>query len=249
MQILPLMEVAWLRRCGCGGQTRAKLLTLRLARSSASRMSEIERLFVTKVYEAMVRGRGSRLLNDELRVAIHAVAEDDIAGQRWSVENGYKGYTSYASLNDLVWRMPEFAALKEHLDGHVATFVEELDYDLQGQRLELDSIWINVLEHGGVHGAHIHPHSVISGTYYVDVPPGAASIRFEDPRLAMMMAAPVRRTDARAENRTFVAVAPKPGMVLLWESFLRHDVPMNQADTARISVSFNYGLADADDDN
>jgi uncharacterized protein (TIGR02466 family) len=56
----------------------------------------------------------------------------------------------------------------------------------------------------------------------------------------MMMAAPARVKDARADMRSFVYVAPKVGDVLLWESWLRHEVPMNMADDDRISVSFNY---------
>jgi hypothetical protein len=28
--------------------------------------------------------------------------------------------------------------------------------------------------------------------------------------------------------------------VLLWESFVRHEVPLNEADDERISISFNY---------
>jgi uncharacterized protein (TIGR02466 family) len=98
------------------------------------------------------------------------------------------------------------------------------------------------MEQGGVHAAHIHPHAVISGTYYVILPKGAAAIRFEDPRLAMMMAAPPKKRAAARENRTFVTIAPKPGTVLLWESFLRHDVPPNGARGKRISISFNYAL-------
>lgn len=207
-------------------------------------MSQIDTLFVTKIYRAMLRGRGTRTLNDELLAASAAIAADDEAGQRWSEEKGYKGYTSYASLNDLAWRFPEFAALQAHLDEHVAAFALELDYDLGGQPLVLDSLWINVLEPGGAHSAHIHPHSVLSGTYYVEIPRGAGAIRFEDPRHAMMMASPPRKPRARIENRSFVEIAPKPGMVLLWESFLRHEVPRNDSESPRVSISFNYGLAE-----
>ncbi|MFY0614674.1 MAG: 2OG-Fe(II) oxygenase family protein, partial [Hyphomicrobiaceae bacterium] len=91
----------------------------------------------------------------------------------------------------------------------------------------------------------IHPHSVISGTYYVDVPPGSGAIRFEDPRHAMMMAAPPRKVRAKRDNQTFVTIEPKPGLLLLWESWLRHDVPVNNAEAPRLSVSFNYGWGDA----
>ncbi|MEL7117269.1 MAG: TIGR02466 family protein, partial [Pseudomonadota bacterium] len=62
-----------------------------------------------------------------------------------------------------------------------------------------------------------------------------------DPRHAMMMAAPPRVKDAREDMQNFVYIAPKPGDVLLWESWLRHEVPMNMSDDDnRISVSFNY---------
>lgn len=205
-------------------------------------MAQIETVFVTKIYRASLRGRGVRQLNEDLAAAATVFAGDDEAGQRWSSEKGYKGYTSYASLNDLTWRSPEFADLATHLDQHVATFVKDLDFDLGASALALDSLWINILEPGGSHTAHIHPHSVISGTYYVDIPDGAGAIRFEDPRHAMMMAAPPRKARARLENRAFVEVKPKPGMVVLWESWLRHEVMRNDADQPRISISFNYGL-------
>ncbi len=55
-----------------------------------------------------------------------------------------------------------------------------------------------------------------------------------------MMSAPPRRPRAREENRTFLSFEPKPGTLLLWESYLRHEVPVNRARGERISVSFNY---------
>jgi uncharacterized protein (TIGR02466 family) len=72
------------------------------------------------------------------------------------------------------------------------------------------------------------------------VPKGASAIKFEDPRLGFMMAAPPRRPKAAQDNRPFVYVTPSPGTVLLWESFVRHEVPLNEADDERISISFNY---------
>ena len=126
------------------------------------------------------------------------------------------------------------------LSQSVPLFARALDFDLSDKRLVLDDIWINVLPPGGAHGSHIHPHAAISGTYYVATPAGASAIRFEDPRLGLMMAAPPRRRGARPENRTFVSIAPKERSLLMWESWLRHEVPINEAETNRISVSFNY---------
>ena len=143
-------------------------------------------------------------------------------------------------MTDLAWRFPTFKDLVEILDKHVATFAKDLQFELGDKRIKLDSLWINILPTGGVHTSHLHPHSVISGTTYVTMPRGASAIKFEDPRLAMMMAAPMRKSNARDELRHFIYVSPEIGDVLLWESWLRHEVPINLADEERISISFNY---------
>ncbi|HWA23830.1 MAG TPA: TIGR02466 family protein [Caulobacterales bacterium] len=198
----------------------------------------IRSLFVTKLYEARLPRAAA--LNAELAHAMRVTARDDAAGRRWSAEKNYPGYTSYASLNDLSWRAPAFATLQEALDEHVALFARDLDFDLGGRALSLDSLWINIVKPGGQHTGHIHPHSVISGVYYAELPEGAGGLKLEDPRLAMMMAAPPRKARAATEQRTFHYVRPRAGDILLWESWLRHETEPNQAKADRLSVSFNY---------
>jgi uncharacterized protein (TIGR02466 family) len=202
-------------------------------------MATIDTLFVTQLYRAAAAQPGDAFLL-ELDASCRAIAADDAAGRRWCRKNGYPGYTSYASLNDLPWRFPIFKDLKKRLDRHVADFAKALEYDLAGKRIELDSLWINILPEGGVHTSHIHPHSVVSGTIYVAMPDGASAIKFEDPRHAMMMYAPARKAKAAEANRSFVYRAPAVGEVLLWESWLRHEVPVNMSADERITVSFNY---------
>ena len=204
-------------------------------------MSHIQSLFVTRLYRARLAELGKTVDPQELEASCLSIADDDEAGQAWCEENGYPGYTSYASLTDLGWRFPIFKDLVKVLDKHVAEFASDLQFDLGDKKLKLDSLWINILPEGGIHTSHIHPHSVISGTTYVAMPEGASAIKYEDPRSAMMMASPMRVKDARPEMRQFIYVAPDVGDVLLWESWLRHEVPMNMAEEERISVSFNYG--------
>ncbi|MFC6641992.1 MULTISPECIES: TIGR02466 family protein [Sulfitobacter] len=206
-------------------------------------MSNIKSLFATRLYHAALSDHGKPIDTDELAASCFSIAEDDEAGQDWCEENGYAGYTSYASLDDLPYRFPIFKDLVAVLDKHVAAFAKDLDFDLGDRKLVLDSLWLNILPEGGIHTSHIHPHSVISGTTYVTMPEGASAIRFEDPRLPMMMAAPGRVKDTREELRPFIYVAPEAGDVLLWESWLRHEVPMNMIEEDRVSVSFNYNWA------
>lgn len=193
-------------------------------------------LFATLLYEVML---DDRPLLGELAHSIRALAEDDEAGKRWSRDKGYRGYTSYASLNDLPKRDPAFAELQKFLVRHATAFCNDLAFDL-GRKPKLDSLWVNLLKVGGHHSAHIHPHSILSGTLYVEIPNNGGEIRFEDPRLPMMMAAPVRSDDAPEQLRAFVTVPPKAGLLLMWESWLRHEVLPGSAKADRLSISFNF---------
>ncbi|HEU4959591.1 MAG TPA: TIGR02466 family protein [Sphingomonas sp.] len=190
----------------------------------------VRQLFATQFYQGAL---DDDALLAELDHACRELAEADAAGRAWCAEHGYRGYTSYASLDDLPVRDPRFGDLVRHLNRHVAAFARDCEFALGGKRLKLDSLWVNLLERGGAHSGHIHPHSVVSGTVYVAVPPGAGPLRLEDPRLPLMMAAPQR-------PGTFVYAEPEPGAVFLWESWLRHEVPAGTAEDTRISISFNY---------
>ena len=186
----------------------------------------IRQLFPTLLHEAEI----DAALLPELAHSIRSLAADDGAGQRWSKEHAYSGYTSYASLDDLPRRDPAFADLAKVLTRHARQFARKAGWDAKPR---LDSLWVNLLKAGGHHSGHIHPHSILSGTLYVEVPKGSGAIRFEDPRLPLMMAAPTR-------EGTFVTVEPRPGLLLLWESWLRHEVLSGTGRAERLSISFNF---------
>ena len=186
-------------------------------------------LFPTHFYDGSL---GDAALVEALADAARDLAREDRAGRAWSKAHGYRGYTSYASLNDLPQRIPAIADLVRHLNRHVAAFAKDAGFVLD-RRLRLDSLWVNILKPGGMHSGHIHPHSVVSGTVYVAVPPGSGALKLEDPRLPMLMAAPARPD-------SFVYAQPAAGGVFLWESWLRHEVMPNGGKDERISISFNY---------
>jgi len=193
-------------------------------------------LFVTRLYEAEI---GDEMLLADLAHSIRSLAEDDEAGRRWSTEHRYAGYTSYASLNDLPKRDPVIGDLARLLTKHASAFAKDCAFDLH-RKPKLDSLWVNLLHGSGHHSAHIHPHSIISGTLYVEVPKSSGAIRFEDPRLPMMMAAPTRQANSPEELQPFVTVQPYPGLLLMWESWLRHEVLPAAAKGDRLSISFNF---------
>jgi len=167
--------------------------------------------------------------------------EDDAGGREWSRTHYPGGYTSYGSLCRMHTLSPTFATLGRKLERHVAKYAAALDLDLEGRALSLTDCWVNIMPRGVTHSLHLHPLSTISGTYYVRTPKGAPGLKFEDPRLDRFMAAPPRKVRHRAANRPWVTVPAAAGNVVLFESWLRHEVPPNPVASERVSISFNFG--------
>ncbi len=203
----------------------------------------IRALFPTLIYNEAMGGTAFGRFNQDLADECRSLAASDVAGRRWSDTHYLGGYTSYGSLDRLHLVSSLFARLRRRIDPHVKAFVRDLHYDLSGRSLAMTDCWVNVMPEGVVHSLHLHPTSFISGTYYVEVPKGAGALKFEDPRLAAHMAAPPRRADAPESFRSFVSVPARAGDLLLFESWLRHEVPPARFSGERISISFNYGWA------
>ena len=202
--------------------------------------ASMRRYFATDIHEtSIVDVEVEADLMDELKAGVLMLSEEDEAGMAWCEAQGYLGYTSYASLNDLPQRIPAFGELEKRLVAQANAFASEVGYELGSHTLAMDSFWVNVLDPGAGHSGHIHPNSVVSGTFYLDLPEGSSAIRFEDPRLAFMMNTLPQKTDLPDHRKRFVYVQPKLGYALFWESWLRHEVPVNMADEPRLSISFN----------
>ncbi|MBN9486450.1 MAG: hypothetical protein J0H44_04470 [Alphaproteobacteria bacterium] len=200
----------------------------------------IHALFPTLIYRARLASVSAQRFDQDLADECQALAASDAAGRRWSVKNYPGGYTSYGSLDRLHLISPLFDRLRRQIDRHVARFTRSLRYDLASRTVVMTDCWLNVMPAGVAHSLHLHPTSFISGTYYVAVPRGAGALKFEDPRLSRLMAAPPRRADAPRAMRPFVSLAARPGDLVLFESWLRHEVPPARYVGERVSISFNY---------
>jgi uncharacterized protein (TIGR02466 family) len=200
----------------------------------------IQQLFPTQILSASIVPSKNSLLKD-LESDILKLSEIDHEGQTWSQKNYLYGYTSYGSLDQLHQFSSSFNDLKKKIDKKVAEYVKELDWDISPKALHLSKMWANVMPKGTIHTGHIHPLSVISGTFYVSLPKkNVPALKLEDPRFTQMMAVPPKKKNPKTKNINFYNFIPKAGDVILFESWLRHEVCQNSADELRISISFNY---------
>lgn len=202
-------------------------------------MAQISNLFTTSVYTSQLARTNSRFHQDIVQ-DIEVLSQADIEGQRWSETNYVGGYTSYSSYSELHRMNSTFMQLEEKITKHVLRFADELDMDLRDKQIEMTDCWLNIMPAYTSHSLHIHPLSFISGTYYVSAPTGSSAIKFEDPRLSRFMAAPPKKSRPKRHNKTHVEFEPKPGRLILFESWLGHEVPASAQEGERVSVSFNY---------
>ena len=196
--------------------------------------------FPTQIYSAPLQKSGLARWNEGLAEECRRLRKFDTAGRRWSAKNYPGGYTSYASMNELHRFSSTFALLEQRLQRHVRAFAAALDMDLRGRKVRMSDCWVNIMPPAAAHSLHLHPLSFISGTYYVTTPRGAAGLKFEDPRLSKFMAAPPKLAAARPGNRTHITCAAAAGHLILFESWLRHEVGANRTADERISISFNF---------
>ena len=110
----------------------------------------------------------------KLTVTVSRALADEARDAFWACRGDYRTFSA-------------FTELEKKIRPHVGRFVRGLDMDLQNARLEMTNCWVNIMSRHAVHALHLHPLSVVSGTFYVAAPRGCSRIRFEDPRLDRFM--------------------------------------------------------------
>jgi uncharacterized protein (TIGR02466 family) len=140
---------------------------------------------------------------------------------------------------------PGIAALKPHIFGAVQEFAAlTIRQELTQPPQKVDFIlwgWAVSYRAGHTQGLHVHPSANISGVYYVTAPPAAlepgdaGKISFYDPR-------PRATMNQLAFQTTRHRVAPVPGDMYLFPSWLEHSVSAFQGEGVRTCIAFNGKL-------
>jgi uncharacterized protein (TIGR02466 family) len=140
---------------------------------------------------------------------------------------------------------PGIAALKPHIFSAMQEYAAlTIRQELTQAPQKLDFIlwgWAVSYRAGHTQGLHVHPNANVSGVYYVIAPPAtlepgdAGKISFYDPRpRATMTQLPFQATRHR--------IAPVPGDMYLFPSWLEHSVSAFQGEGERICIAFNGKL-------
>lgn len=202
-----------------------------------------QKLFTTQIYKKALKPMSQQFKNElkGLVLETELIEKADPQGRNWSKTNYRNGYTSYSSQDQIHKLSSSFEDVEKWIRKHINAYLKKLDYQATAHDLVMTDFWVNRMKKNTIHTAHIHPQSVISGTVYLSTPSNSSCIQFEDPRLGFFMNSPQIKIKARKENQRFIQVFPQAGDIVLFESWLKHEVPLNNSKEPRISVSFNYG--------
>ena len=200
----------------------------------------LHRFFPTTIYKEKidVQSKTVKELNQQLLKEIAHLQYEDVAGVEWSKKNYPNGFTSYASANQMHLASPTFAELESKIKKHLQKYIRSLELQTAAKHLRMSTCWVNIMPQGAFHTSHNHPQSLISGTYYVQMPEGSSAIKFEDPRYPLFMYRCAVKP--QAQQHVYHSLDAVPGDLILFESWLRHEVPLNSTKKPRISISFNY---------
>ena len=180
---------------------------------------------------------GWQRLNATVVAAAEAIMADTPNGRppAW----GADVYTTISN-NNLLHRHPALApltaAFQEGLDG----FARSLGHTLKAHRVVIRNCWLNAYRFGAAQERHTHKNYVFSAIYYAKAPVGAASLLVHAPD-ADRAVRPAYRPDSRFAKDVF-EVRPEPGLMVFFQSHLRHSVPASTIEGERLSISLNAAV-------
>lgn len=177
---------------------------------------------------------------DGLLARIRNIRDEDVAGRQFSGQRYPNGYTSFYS-RDQLFSDPAFSNLVKFIYTVAHDYGQRQYWDLQNYSLVMTQLWCNINPKNSFHRDHIHPYSQISGVIYLQCDDSNPAISLKDPRAGRwMLPSPVAQN--RPENMLYASVPPVEGKLLMFPAWLEHGVPQNQAETERISMSYNFEL-------
>jgi uncharacterized protein (TIGR02466 family) len=206
--------------------------------SPALSQIRISRMFSTPIITH--RFENSVSVNQGLKQAI-------LEAERLTPSTGRSNMGGWRSEPKLLdWAEPAVEALSLQIREALRQVVAATAGDQAFEGIVKINAWANLLRRGNYNAVHNHPESCWSGVYYVDAGsrdpkvPLSGVLEFLDPRPFVEMV----YTPGAPFGRP-VRIEPENGLMVLFPSWLYHQVHPYAGDEARIAIAFNAAMADS----
>jgi uncharacterized protein (TIGR02466 family) len=126
---------------------------------------------------------------------------------------------------------PDFAPLGETISAACKSALSQMGI----QRTFVLQSWVNLHDRGGFNYLHVHEGSLLSGSFYLQVPTGSGDLVFRDPRPGVVHSSVKGVTN----GYTDVHLRPSAGLLVLFPCWMEHYVEVHDSDSPRITIAFN----------
>lgn len=182
-------------------------------------------LFPTRIWQARVPSLRPRFDEWIAEVARLRAASPKPAGR--TNRHGWN------SEDMAVLERPVFAALRDSVRAACASALREMG--VAGLPFDLQS-WVNLHDRGGFNFLHVHEGCLLSGSFYLKVPPGSGRFVFRDPRPGVVHG---YVKGAVPNGYSDIQLTPEAGLLVLFPCWMEHYVEPHDSDEPRIVVAFN----------
>jgi uncharacterized protein (TIGR02466 family) len=159
-----------------------------------------------------------------------------------AVEEGHNtSLTGYFDANKPV-DIEGIEPFKKFLCEMAMEYIKTLGYKASIYEAKVANIWLNEMVSGGVHKKHSHYGHHFSGCYYVELPKESAGIIFHSfiDRFDKM---DMEIEKFNSFNSTNWICPVNAGDLLMWESYIKHEVPKSEFEGKRRSIAFDILLS------
>jgi uncharacterized protein (TIGR02466 family) len=132
-----------------------------------------------------------------------------------------------------VLEQPGFTALRQAIRAACAAALGEMGRGDSAFQLQS---WVNLHDRGGFNFSHMHEGTLLSGSFYVNVPPGSGQFVFRDPRPGVIHGSV---KGAVINGHADIHLTPSAGLLVLFPSWMEHYVEPHDSDEPRITIAFN----------
>ena len=194
----------------------------------------IYKLFPSPVFQFKVKNFES--INKQLAEYIYELKEKDDKGIKKSNVNGWHSKNFKIEKDNVPYNFVKA------IHGHVKeVIVDGFGWKYIPEKVGISEIWSIINKKETFNTSHNHPGSYLSAAYYVKAPKDCGNIHFFDPNEIKKFNSPSIENLTELSTSGF-SIKPEEGNLLIFPSYLYHDVGKNLSDEDRIVISFNVSI-------
>jgi|TARA_X000000368_G_scaffold68980_1_gene49890 uncharacterized protein (TIGR02466 family) len=193
--------------------------------------SDIINLFPSSVH--LIDIENYDLVKEESLSFIYQEQENNPSSVYKSNKGGWQSDSYYHQWDNIIKKIVD-KGLSKHSEFY-------LDY----KKFEYSALWFNINKKGDYNISHHHPDCELSGVLWIKTPPNCGVIEFESScnYFAFNYLHSLNEEyKYDTKNYPLYTFNPTEGRMLIFPSYLRHQVEPNESDEERISVSFNLTI-------